>query len=313
MTQEILPPGLHPSGEQLPVDVNAPTGPTTLDTFAGPVRVEWDRSSPLTPLGQFVYFIEFLKVSGRLDALIGDCPLSYTSNNAPKVRDVIGTWILSILAGHKRYAHVTTLRCDNVLPELMGLSKIVSEDSLRHALQAIPEAAGLRWQQAHIDRCTLPLLAENYIIDIDPTVKPLYGHQEGAVIGYNPKKPGRPSHVHHTYMLAGLRLVLGVETAPGNQHTGTHSVVGLWKLIDAIPRDCWPTLLRGDSSIASEGVMRESEGRGINYIARFLRRLTNTAEQLTADDRWARILAHAVRSWLKGRRLRDPPRLVAPA
>ena len=148
MTQEILPPGLHPTGEQLPVDVNAPTGPTTLDTFAGPVRVEWDRSSPLTPLGQFVYFIDFLKVSGRLDALIGDCPLSYTSNNAPKVRDVIGTWILSILAGHKRYAHVTTLRCDDVLPELMGLSKIVSEDSLRHALEAIPEAAGLQWEAA---------------------------------------------------------------------------------------------------------------------------------------------------------------------
>src|SRR5215470_13644045 len=278
MTQEILPPGLHPSGEQLPVDVNAPTGPTTLDTFAGPVRVEWDRSSPLTPLGQFVYFIEFLKVSGRLDAVIGDCPLTYTSPNAPEVRDVIGTWILSILAGHKRYAHVTTLRCDDVLPELMGLSKIVSEDSLRHALEAIPEAAGLQWEQAHMDRCTLPLLSENYIIDIDPTVKPLYGHQEGAVIGYNPKKPGRPSHVHHTYMLAGLRLVLGVETAPGNQHTGSHSVVGLWKLIDDIPRDCWPTLLRGDSSIASEGVMRESEGRGINYL--FKLRLTKNVKTL---------------------------------
>ena len=109
MTQEILPPGLHPSGEQLPVDVNAPTGPTTLDTFAGPVRVEWDRSSPLTPLGQFVYFIEFLKVSGRLDAVIGDCPLAYTSNNAPEVRDVIGTWILSILAGHS--ATLTSRHC----------------------------------------------------------------------------------------------------------------------------------------------------------------------------------------------------------
>jgi hypothetical protein len=164
---------------------------------------------------------------------------------------VIGTWILSILAGHKRYAHVTTLRCDNVLPELMGLSKIVSEDSLRRGLLAIPETEGLRWLQRHLDLCTHPLLAENYIIDIDSTVKPLYGHQEGAVIRYNPKKPGRPSHVRHTYMLAGLRLVLGVETAPGNAHTGAHSVVGLWKLIDGIPRDCWPTLLRGDSSIAS--------------------------------------------------------------
>jgi hypothetical protein len=53
--------------------------------------------------------------------------------------------------------------------------------------------------------------------------------------------------------------------------------------------------------------------RVLTDVARFLRGLTNTAEQLTADDRWARILAHAVRSWLKGRRLRDPPRLVAPA
>src|SRR5262249_49081580 len=156
-------------------------------------------------------------VSGRLDAVIGDCPLAYTSNNAPEVRDVIGTWILSILAGHKRYAHITTLRCDDVLPELMGLSKIVSEDSLSRGLQAIPEAAGLRWQQRHIDRCTHPLLAENYIIDIDATVKPLYGHQEGAVIGYNPKKPGRPSHVHHTYMLAGLRLVLGGGAGAGQR------------------------------------------------------------------------------------------------
>jgi len=55
-------------------------------------------------------------------------------------------------------------------------------------------------------------------------------------------------------------------------------VVGLWKLIDNIPRDCWPSLLRGDSSIASEGVMRESEGRGINYL--FKLRLTKNVKSL---------------------------------
>jgi Transposase DDE domain group 1 len=278
MTHETLPQRLHPAGEQLPVEASAPTGPITLDTFAGPVRVEWDRSSPLTPLGQLVYFVEFLKVSGRLDAVIADCPLAYTSPNAPEVRDVIGTWILSILAGHKRYAHITSLRCDDVLRELMGLSNIASEDSVRRGLQAMPEANGLQWQQEHIDRCTHPLLGERYIIDIDVTAKPLYGHQEGAVVSYNPKKPGRPSHVHHTYMLAGLRLVLGVETAPGNQHTGAHAIVGLWNLIDGIPRDCWPSLLRGDSSIASEGVMREAEIRNIDYL--FKLRLTKNVKSL---------------------------------
>ena len=269
---------LHPTGEQLPVEAPAPCGPQTLDTFAGPVRVEWDTSSPLTPLGQLVYFAEFLKVSGRLDAVVGDCPLSFTSPNAPEVRDVVGTWALSALAGHKRYAHVTALRSDQVLPELLGMTKIVSEDSLRRALAAMPSLPGLDWLQRHIDQCTMPLLAERYIIDIDTTVKPLYGHQEGAVVSYNPKKPGRPSHVHHTFTLAGLRLVLGVETAPGNEHTGKHSAPGLWALIDRCPRDCWPTLLRGDSGIASESTMAEAERRGIAYL--FKLRLTKGVKTL---------------------------------
>ena len=51
----------------------------------------------------------------------------------------------------------------------------------------------------------------------------------------------------------------------------------------------------------------------LSGIARFLRELVQSAEQLTAGQRWRRILAHAVRSWLGGRQLRPPPRLMAPA
>ena len=43
--------------------------------------------------------------------------------------------------------------------------------------------------------------------------------RKGPVLGYNnPKKPGRPSHVYHTYTMAGLRLALDVEVAAGNEH-----------------------------------------------------------------------------------------------
>ena len=75
-----------------------------------------------------------------------------------------------------------------------------------------------------------------------------------------------------------MRLVLGVETAPGNEHTGKHSAPGLWALIDRIPRDCWPTLLRGDSGIASESMMAEAEARGIAYL--FKLRLTKNVKAL---------------------------------
>jgi hypothetical protein len=48
-------------------------------------------------------------------------------------------------------------------------------------------------------------------LDADVTIKPLYGHQEGAQLGYNPHKPGRPSHTLNTFPIANLRLVLDVE------------------------------------------------------------------------------------------------------
>jgi Transposase DDE domain group 1 len=268
----------HPLGEQPLIELAGPSGPAILDTFAGPVRVEWDETSALTPLGQMPFFIDYLKVAGLFDAWVMDCPLEYTSPNAPETRDVLGTSMLSILSGHRRYAHIAALRSDHVLPELLGMKRVLSEDSIRRAFKAIAEGDGGAWIQHHIDRCTYPLLYEPYIIDIDTTVKPLYGRQEGAVVSYNPKKPGRPSHVHHTYMLAGLRLVMGVETMAGNEHTGSHCTPGLWALLDRLGRDLWPRLLRGDAGIGSESFMREAESRGIDYLSKL--RLTANVKRL---------------------------------
>ena len=31
---------------------------------------------------------------------------------------------------------------------------------------------------------------ERLVLDLDATIKPLYGHQDGAVVSYNPRKPG---------------------------------------------------------------------------------------------------------------------------
>ena len=69
------------------------------------------------------------------------------------------------------------------------------------------------------------------------------------------------------------------------------------------------TTLRVSSSHAKAGWASKM----LSSIARFLHGLTHNAEQLTADQRWRRILSHATRSWLGGRLLRAPPRLMAPA
>jgi hypothetical protein len=237
-----------------------------VETFAGRIHVEWDPDAAVTPMGQLPFFIEFLKVSGLYDAFVAECPLSYTSPNAPNVKDVLGTIVLSILAGHKRYAHITTIRSDRVNPELLGMEDVASEDSIRRALASMDESEAIDWADKNLANSTHPVLAlAPWILDTDNTVKCLYGKQEGAVKSYNPKKPGRPSHSYHSYFMGNTRMALGVEVEAGDKHTGKHVSVGLWKLLDSMSRELWPVFIRGDVSFGSEPIMHEAEERNLHY------------------------------------------------
>ena len=129
------------------------------------------------------------------------------------------------------------IRTDGVNPALLGMSKVCSEDAVRRALKALDKAASTQWLQTHLLRCYELLLMEPWILDVDVTVKPLYGHQEGAEVGYNPHKPGRPSHTYHTYFIGNLRLALDVEVRPGkNRRRRPTRVPGCGLFSVAYPR-----------------------------------------------------------------------------
>jgi len=265
MTGEIGVPAVHPAGEQ-PIVELAADEPVAADTFAGRVHLEWEPAAPVTTMGQLAFFIEYLKQGGLFDGWVAGCPLHLTSPNAPSKRDVLGTVLLSVLAGHWRYAHITALRADAINAPLLGMKKVVSEDAVRRALSKIDEVAGIAWLREQLEYCVRPLLGELWVLDVDTTIKPLYGHQQGAEVGYNPSKRGRPSHVYHSYLMAELRLVLEVEVASGKEHTAKHAAPGLWALLDRLGPSCAPCLLRGDNDWGNEGVMSEAERRGQTYL-----------------------------------------------
>jgi hypothetical protein len=288
MSETKLPQLANPAGELPSVEREAATS-VVVDTFAGPIHVEWDGDAAVTPLGHLAFFAEYLKVSGRFDALVADCPLSYASPNAPKERDVIGTALLAILAGHWRYAHITALRGDTVNPALLGMGKVVSEDAVRRGLERIDEQAGAAWLCGHLDDTLRPLLTEPWILDCDTTVKPLYGHQDGAEVGYNPHKPGRPSHAYHSFQMAGLRLILDVAVEPGNRHTSKHSDPHLWSLLGRLEPALWPRLVRGDKDWGNERNMARCEQEGVDYLfkLRLTKGVRRVVDQAMARAGWA--------------------------
>lgn len=164
---------IHPKGEHQEERIQSPEGAIRLDTFAGKIQLKWLPEGGVSSLGLMPFFLEFLKTSGLFENWVNDCPLQYTSPNAPQKRDVLGTILLSVLAGHWRYAHISALRGDGVNPGLLGRRKVASEDSVRRALSSMSEQDSESWMKRHLKASYEPLLEEPWALDMDATVKPL--------------------------------------------------------------------------------------------------------------------------------------------
>ena len=135
-------PNPHPAGEPIR---NLLVDSWPVDTPGGRYYAEFDEESPVTREGQLIFFAQFLRVGGRWERFLSNCPLSYEGNRGSRVVDVLGTATLSVLCGHWRYAHINAVRGDTLNPGLLGMSTTVSEDVVRRAMKRMPEDKGLAW------------------------------------------------------------------------------------------------------------------------------------------------------------------------
>jgi|SanBayMetagenome_1026888.scaffolds.fasta_scaffold13390_1 hypothetical protein len=267
----------HQKGELKLDEIKDHLKELSIDTYAGKIQVSFDEESDMTTSGQMIFFVAYLKLSGIWDKFVEECPIIYTSHNAPNIRDILGTILLSVLSGHKRYAHITAIRSDNVNPNLLGMTKVMSADAVRRALENVDVAEGVKWLEDNLHYSYAPILIEPWILDVDTSIKQLYGKQEGAVLGYNPKKPGRPSHVYHTYMIGVLRLILNVEVLSGNESATSHTAPELWKLLDSLDKNQQPKLLRADCAFGNDAIISGAEARGLDYL--FKLKITNNVKK----------------------------------
>jgi hypothetical protein len=268
-----------------------------VDTAGGRIHVSWDESGKMTGLGQLPFFAEFLEFAQLFERWVQTCPLHYQSNNAPALRDVLGTWMLSVLEGHRRYAHVGSLRGDGVAPKVLDMGKIIGDESLRRALAKIAPAANAKhseeqrlrqisqladaekWMGDSLLDSVKDALIIPWILDVDTTIKTLYGHQDGAEVGYNAHKPGRPSHAIHTFWLGSLRLVLQAIVQGGKESSSAHTLPGLIELLLKLSPEQRPKLVRADCGFGNEKVLSGLEGLDQDYLIK-LKQTANVKAKL---------------------------------
>jgi Pyridine nucleotide-disulphide oxidoreductase len=107
--------------------------------------------------------------------------------------------------------------------------------------------------------------------------------------------------VYNWWTLCGRRLA-----DPDHHHEALTTRSLLLNAVGRQTRHAGQTRL----TVTSSHGRRQQVKAALQGFAWFFVVLTKTAEQLTAVERWARILSYALRKYLRGRKLQPPPNLL---
>jgi hypothetical protein len=134
-----------------------------------------------------------------------------------------------------------------------GPDEIVSLESVM-ADEALAELRRVRPSRVHVD--------------IDTTVTELFGTQEGAVPGPNPRYHGRPSYHPILVRVAEVDGIVGAELRPGDTSFGADDAptIGRWldRLREAVGPGC-VVVVRIDAAADCAEILRVLEDRGVHY------------------------------------------------
>ena len=241
----------------------------------------------VTPYGGLAVLVEYLKKIGYAEQVRRTMPIESKSPNAIPPVEIYTAFLLSVLAGARRFAHTSLLRGDRGLHALLGIKRFPTDDTVRNLFKKFTQRLVYEfysvmwgWQIAR-----LPERATGYSLDLDSTVFERYGRQQGALKGHNPRKHGRPSHHPLLAVLAEAHFVLHGWLRSGNCGTARGVVEFLKEALVQLPDSQSIRVVRADSGFFDDKLLEFLEARELPYIV--VARLTS----------WLKREAARVRDW----------------
>jgi hypothetical protein len=240
-----------------------------INAFWGGKKVEL-RETPraVTPFGGLVVFFEFLRQVGYREAVKQHLPFHLTSPNAIDPVETFTAFLLSVVAGARRFAHTSLLRADVALHELLGITRFPVDDTIRNLFKRFGQAqcqhffSGLwNWQLERLPECS-----SGYSLDLDSTVFERYGRQQGALRGPNPRKHGRPSHHPLVAVLAEAHFLLHGWLRSGNCGSARGAVEFLKEALALLPEQHAIRVVRADAGFFDQQLLGFLEQRELSYI-----------------------------------------------
>ncbi len=236
----------------------------------GQVRVTFT-AKPLTAWGELcAVMAKFLERIGFREWVERHWPVEERSPNAKGVYEKVLAILLTSWTGGTRFSHVgwwghgldavkacfgvTWLpQTASVLTRFVAKFRQVDTEALR---AAAAEFVGRLIESEQLKEDTLIL---------DSTVCERYGKQEGARRGYNPRKPGRPSH-HPLKAGLGSGYVVNLWNRRGDTHTAHQACAFYDQTRRWLRKSLVVSWVLADSGFGQEEFLAHLEGQGQRYI-----------------------------------------------
>ena len=227
----------------------------------------------ITPWGGMVLLRQMLEKI-RFRKQVGACMdlPQPGSNRGYSPATIIESFLVSVWCGANRFMHTEITRHDAVLKKIFGWAQCPAQDVYKRYFAKFSQAINQRVSDHFYSWVFNSVQFDNYTLDCDSSVLTRYGVQEGAHRGYNPHKPGRPSHHPIIAFVSDVKLVANLWLRSGNTGSAESFVPFLEDTFSKL-KGKRISLLRLDSGFFSKDVFDYLEQREepLNYIvaARF--------------------------------------------
>lgn len=233
----------------------------------GELPIEYT-SKPLSGWGGLSLMFEYLEQIGFNDQLRDAVKEVKMSNNRVEGFDSILTFLVTVLIGGSRFAHIQRVFHDEVVRRIVGAKRLGSEDTVRRFFLSLSasEAEDLYTSLQRFSNALLLAHTSEDVLDLDSTILERYGQQQGVAKGYHSSRGAQRSHHPLLAMLVRAKHIPLVWLRAGGASTLRGGAEFVEELLARLPAGFRITAVRGDSGFFSEQYLRLFEQKELRYI-----------------------------------------------
>ena len=244
------------------------------------LRIACDHKG-LTHFGGIYFFHEFLQVLQIRRFLTQN--LDYSRRNQRySLSQLILALMYPIVLGLDRLETASFLRSNGTFQYLTGLPSFPDPQTLRRFLLQAPDSFREQMHRVN-DRLLrkfihMPDHRSRLIFDLDSSVVTVFGRQQNAEVGYNPRYRGKRSYNPLLCIEANSSYLWDAELRAGNAGTWDGSVELLATCFVNVPRDIRELRVRADAGFGFNPVLEMLDARAAQYAV--VARLTQAFKRL---------------------------------